>query len=68
MFENHSTYDHLTAEQIMGKNPITADVNTMATEVAAVMQEKKITQIIITQQTIYFGMVHLHDLYKEGIL
>ena len=68
MLENHSTYDHLTAEQIMGKNPISADVNTMATEVAVVMQEKKITQIIITQQTIYFGMVHLHDLYKEGIL
>jgi arabinose-5-phosphate isomerase len=68
MLENHDTFDHLTAEQIMGKHPITAETDTMATEVAAIMQEKKITQIIITQQTIYFGMVHLHDLYKEGIL
>jgi arabinose-5-phosphate isomerase len=68
MLENHDTFDHLTAEQIMGKSPITVETDIMATEVAAIMQEKKITQIIITQQTIYFGMVHLHDLYKEGIL
>jgi arabinose-5-phosphate isomerase len=52
----------------MGQSPITVETDIMATEVAAIMQEKKITQIIITQQTIYFGMVHLHDLYKEGIL
>jgi len=68
MLENHDTFDHLTADQIMGKSPITVETDIMATEVAAIMQEKKITQIIITQQTIYFGMVHLHDLYKEGIL
>jgi CBS domain-containing protein len=40
----------------------------MATEVAALMQEKKITQILVTRQSIYFGVVHLHDLYREGIL
>lgn len=68
MLEKYTTYDHLTAEDIMGKSPVTIESDKMATEVATIMQEKKITQIIITQQTIYFGMVHLHDLYKEGIL
>jgi arabinose-5-phosphate isomerase len=68
MLEKYTTYDHLNAEDIMGKWPVTIESDKMATEVAAIMQEKKITQIIITQQTIYFGMVHLHDLYKEGIL
>jgi arabinose-5-phosphate isomerase len=52
----------------MGSSPITVEANTMATEVAALMQEKKITQILVTQQSIYFGVVHLHDLYREGIL
>jgi arabinose-5-phosphate isomerase len=68
MLENHATFNHLTAEQIMGSSPITVEANTMATEVAALMQEKKITQILVTQQSIYFGVVHLHDLYREGIL
>lgn len=68
MLENNDSFQNLTAEQIMGKSPITVDANTMATEVAALMQEKKITQILVTQQSIYFGVVHLHDLYREGIL
>jgi arabinose-5-phosphate isomerase len=68
MLENNDSFQNLTAAQIMGKSPITVDANTMATEVAALMQEKKITQILVTQQSIYFGVVHLHDLYREGIL
>lgn len=68
MLENNDSFQNLTAEQIMGKSPITVEANTMATEVAALMQEKKITQILVTQQSIYFGVVHLHDLYREGIL
>lgn len=68
MLENHNNFENLTANDIMGKNPITVTHDAMATEVAALMQEKKITQIIVTQQSIYFGVVHLHDLYREGIL
>ena len=68
MLENNDSFQNLTAEQIMGKSPIIVEANTMATEVAALMQEKKITQILVTQQSIYFGVVHLHDLYREGIL
>ncbi len=68
MLENHDSFHHLTAAQIMGKSPITVEASVMATEVAALMQTKKITQILVTQQSIYFGVVHLHDLYREGIL
>jgi arabinose-5-phosphate isomerase len=68
MLENNESFDSLTAAHIMGKSPITVETTKMATEVAALMQEKKITQILVTQQSIYFGVVHLHDLYREGIL
>lgn len=68
MLEKFDAFDSLTAENIMGKSPVTVETNTMATEVAALMQEKKITQILVTQQSIYFGVVHLHDLFREGIL
>jgi hypothetical protein len=44
----------------------------MATLAASVMQEKKITQLIIigedSNTQTYEGMIHLHDLYQEGIL
>lgn len=68
MLEKYNNFSDLTAENIMGRDPITTEANTMATEVAVIMQEKKITQMLITQQSIYFGVVHLHDLHKEGIL
>jgi arabinose-5-phosphate isomerase len=68
MLEKYDAFDSLTAENIMGKSPVTVETDVMATEVAALMQEKKITQILVTQQSIYFGVVHLHDLYREGIL
>jgi arabinose-5-phosphate isomerase len=68
MLEKYDAFDSLTAENIMGKSPVTVETDVMATEVAALMQQKKITQILVTQQSIYFGVVHLHDLYREGIL
>jgi len=68
MLENYTDFQQLTAEKIMSHSPISVEANAMATEVAALMQEKKITQLLVTQQSIYFGVVHLHDLYKEGIL
>lgn len=68
MLENYSVFTNLTAIDIMGKNPTVIDANELATQAAAIMQAKKITQLLVTQQSIYLGVVHLHDLYKEGIL
>jgi len=40
----------------------------MATEAAEIMQENKISQIVIIENHKYFGVIHIHDLYSEGIL
>jgi arabinose-5-phosphate isomerase len=72
MLSNHSDLSSITAQQIMGKNPTTLYIHDMATLAASVMQEKKITQLIIIGEDsitqTYEGMIHLHDLYQEGIL
>jgi arabinose-5-phosphate isomerase len=72
MLSNHSDLSSITAQQIMGKNPTTLYIHDMATLAASVMQEKKITQLIIISEDsntqTYEGMIHLHDLYQEGIL
>ncbi len=68
MLEKFTDFDSFTAADMMGNNPAMADVGTLASEVVTMMQVKKITQIIVTQESIYFGIVHLHDFYKEGIV
>lgn len=64
-FENLS---QITAQDVMSSNPMSIDANAMATEAAAIMQDKKITQLIVTKNNSYFGFIHLHDLYSEGII
>ncbi len=64
-FDNLST---ITAADIMSPNPLSIDAEKMATEAGFLMQEKKITQLIVTNKDAYFGFIHLHDLYSEGII
>ena len=68
MLENHRNIFDLTAEHIMNKNPQTLDINTLAAEALIIFREKKISQMIVTNQYIYAGMVHIHDLNREGII
>lgn len=68
MLENNNDLSQLYAENIMSTNPTILLAETMAIEAAQIMQTKKITQIPITKNNLYFGFVHLHDLYREGIL
>lgn len=56
------------AEEIMSKNPIILSGETLAAEAAIIMQEKKISQIIICEDNQYIGMIHYHDCSKEGII
>jgi arabinose-5-phosphate isomerase len=68
MLEHHRNIFDLKAEHIMNKNPQTLDINTLATEALVIFREKKISQMIVTDQNIYAGMVHIHDLNREGII
>jgi arabinose-5-phosphate isomerase len=68
MLEKHDHLESIKASDIASPNPLCMEADQLALEAAALMQEKKITQLIITQQGVYCGVVHLHDLYQEGIL
>ncbi len=67
MLEKHITIQQLKAKDIMCINPKTLDVGCMAIEAATVMTDLKITQILVTENENYAGIVHFHDLNKEGI-
>ena len=69
MLETHDTLTNLTAASIMSKNPKTIDTNAMATAALDVLEKNSITQLLAVDSTNnYAGVVHLHDLIKEGIL
>ncbi len=59
---------NLTAKDIMSSNPKTIDKNELAINAFNIMEENNITQIIVTDNNKYVGMVHLHDILKEGIV
>jgi len=68
MLEKHSNLQGLTAADIMSRNPKTLDAETLAVEAVEWMSRQKISQIIILRDRKYAGMVHLHDLNREGLL
>lgn len=58
-----------TAKDIMSVNPKTIDESALAVDALEMMEENNITQLIATDGNgKYTGVVHLHDLIKEGIL
>ena len=57
-----------TAKDIMGKSPKTIDEDSMAVDALNTMENNSITQmLVVDNKNNYVGVVHLHDLIKEGI-
>lgn len=68
MLEKQDSFSHLTAQDIMTKNPKTIETEKMAVEALHTMENFSITQLIVTENKQYVGIIHLHDLLKEGII
>jgi len=68
MLEKTDTLDTLTAQDIMSKNPKSIDVEELAIHAYNLMEKNKITQLVVVQNGQYAGMVHLHDILREGIV
>jgi arabinose-5-phosphate isomerase len=68
MLNKTTDINHFTAKDIMGKNPKTVSQEAMAMEALEKLERDSITQILVVDaQEKYVGVVHLHDLIKEGI-
>ena len=68
MLSKSTTIENFTAKDIMGKNPKTILNDAMAIEALERLENNNITQILVTDlENKYIGVVHLHDLIKEGI-
>lgn len=68
MLQKNESVDSLTAKDIMSVNPKSIDKDELAVNAFNKMESHKITQLIVTENNKYAGMIHLHDILKEGIV
>ncbi len=69
MLEQHDTLKSIRARDIMTRQPQTIRPDALATEALEQMRARNITQLIVQRENgEYNGMLHLHDLMREGLL
>ncbi len=68
MLTKTDTFAGLTAKDIMTRNPKKIANNAMAVEAMEMMDNFGITQILAEDKGKYSGVVHIHNLTKEGII
>ena len=67
MLMSEQDVSKIIAKDIMSKNPKSIDKNALAKEAMAVLKEKNIGQLIVTENGKYFGIIDIHRLLDEGI-
>jgi arabinose-5-phosphate isomerase len=68
MLNNNDTFVHLSAKDIMTKNPKMIQLSDMVTDALNILEDFSITQLVVLENEEYKGIVHLHDILKEGIV
>lgn len=68
MLEKHNDFSKITAQQIMTPHPRTTSPDILAVKALELMRENSITQLIVVDNEQYLGVIHLHDLIREGLV
>ncbi|KAA1243162.1 SIS domain-containing protein [Aquimarina sp. RZ0] len=68
MLTTNTSFEGLTAKDIMTKNPKTIDNAAMAVDAMERLEEYGISQLLAEKNGSYAGLLHIHDLMREGIL
>ena len=68
MLKENNDWQSLTAGQVMNSNPKTIGFDELAVNALASMRKNNITQLIVIKNDRYAGVIHLHDLIREGLI
>jgi arabinose-5-phosphate isomerase len=68
MLEKDLSPAEVRANDIMTLHPKTIESTELAVDALDLMRKKNISQLIVTENNRYAGIVHLHDLVREGII
>ncbi len=68
MLEKADSFENLRAKDIMSSNPKTIAADILAVHALEEMRKHNISQLVVEENKKYAGIIHLHDLVKEGII
>ena len=67
MLMKYPNIEQVKASQIMTSDPKTIDTDALVVDALHKMRENSITQLPVVHEGKYLGIIHLHDILKEGI-
>jgi arabinose-5-phosphate isomerase len=68
MMEKQDDFRHLTAREIMSANPKKISPDELAASALETMRTNSITQLLVVRGDEYLGVIHIHDILREGII
>jgi arabinose-5-phosphate isomerase len=68
MLEKTTAIDSIKASEIMSPHPKTIEGDALAIDAMELMRNHNISQLLVTEGKQYAGVIHLHDLIKEGLI
>lgn len=68
MLNDRESITNVTAREVMTKNPKMIQSNDMVVDAFNIMEDFAITQLVVVDNGEYKGVLHLHDILKEGII
>lgn len=68
MLEKNTAIDKIKADDIMTKDPKTIGPDELAVDALDMLRKNEITQLAVKENKKYLGIIHLHDLIREGLI
>lgn len=67
MLSKYDNINTISARDIMTSNPKTIAPDTLAVKALEVLRKHGISQLLVMEEGVYYGVIHLHNLINEGI-
>ncbi len=68
MLVKTNSLDDIKAKDIMSENPKTIKPDVFAVNAFEMMRKNNITALIVSENKDYYGIIHIHDMLKEGFV
>ena len=67
VFSKNHNIEHFNAKNLMSLNPQKISSDTLASKALEIMNEHKITQLVVEDDNKYIGLIHMHNIINEGL-
>lgn len=68
MLQGTTDVASLKATDILSPNPLTVEAEALVSDALDLMRSRNVTQLLVVDNEKYLGVIHLHDILKEGII